>query len=478
MPDWPLEYSEKLILSNPGSNTGILTLWSLKELVAQKLDPNSYAVIGNFYDVFNGLEPFMRNCLANPKLRYFIIVGSDLAGSKKTIKNFFELGIENGFVKDTQVPVCADINVDDANLFRESSKLFDLTSKIKNLDDPEEYKKEIEAVLKDLPELPPYMEPKTYPKTEFKPDVFPSTNCVFKIEDKHISQAWLKILNTIIHYGTYTQTTPAEATKVRECINLIAVIHEEDPDEPLLPSYMRFKKEELPEYFKSFCEGTKPKDTSYTYGNRFNGEPHCQFEKMKALLKKNKYSKRAFSSTWRLDDITSATPPCVISIQTNIQNEKLFLTCYIRSNDMFRAWPLNAFGLRKIQKTFCEDLKCEMGSLTIISQSAHVYKENFKEMDMVIEKNYKIINDFKDERGYYTISVSCGELEMKHFSNCGIKLRTFAGKTAREILFDLINKACPDDPHHISYISCELSKAEFAMKYGYSYTQDEELVKK
>ena len=473
---WPLEFKEKLILGSIGSNVGILTLWTTKELIAEKLDPKSFAVIGNFYDVFNGLEPFVRNCLANPKLRYFIVVGNDRSGSKKTIMNFFEKGVADGVVKETDVPFSVDIPIEDADQFRSSSKIFDLTAEIEDLSDPFAYKHAIEKVLATLEPLPPYAEPRTYPKTESVPSVFPSSSAVFKAEGKLVSEVWLLVLKTIASYGEPTQMGPCESSAVKECIDLVSVVHEEDPDEPNLPGFFRFDKEKLFAYYKTFCEGTKPKDSAYTYGYRFDGVER-QFENIKTLLKQNLYSKRAYASTWQKGDIFADTPPCVISLQPNFHGGKLFMTAYMRSNDMFRAWPLNAFGMRKIQKNFAKFLGVQMGSLVIVSQSAHVYKENFKEMEIILNKHYKRENPFFDPRGYYTVKVECGEIVMEHFEVCGKKLRTLQGAKARQLCDLLSSEIGPEDPFHLTYIACELMKAELAIKFGLNYKQDEELVK-
>jgi len=97
--NWPQEFNEKLIVGDLNSNIGIAVLWSFKEVVARDLDKEDYAVLGNYYDRQNALEPLVRNCLANPNIRYILIVGNDKAKSKEVLINFFEKGFgEDGKV--------------------------------------------------------------------------------------------------------------------------------------------------------------------------------------------------------------------------------------------------------------------------------------------------------------------------------------------------------------------------------------------
>ncbi len=89
-------------------------------------------------------------------------------------------------------------------------------------------------------------------------------------------------------------------------------------------------------------------------------------------------SRRAIAFTWDVvDDINAKSAPCLDLVNAIVQDNKLFLTCYIRSNDMYRAWPQNAFGLRQIQKIIADGVGIKMGKLCIVSNSAHIYERDF-----------------------------------------------------------------------------------------------------
>lgn len=474
--DWPHEFKEKLIIGTRTNNVGIATLWSEKEKIAEHLDPNTFCVVANFYDVYNGLEPMLRNCLSNPYIRYIIVIGNDKSKSKDTLTNFFFNGFENGYVNNTDVTITKDIPDEYLELVRLNIKLIDLTDQIEDLSDFEHMAKIVNLELEKINvqgQLDPYMEPMIFPKTPQKIDVFPSDNTVFSIKDDFVGKVWLRILNTINSYGINTQTTPDESSQIRECINIISVINKEDPDDPRMFEYFRFSKDDIFRYYKEFCTNYVPDGTSYTYGSRFHS--YNQIEIIKDKIRENKYSKRCFMTTWNVKDLDNSTPPCVISFQVNIQNDKLYATSYIRSNDMFRAYPLNAFGLRKMQKLICEDLGFEMAPLTIISHSAHIYKENLDQTKSILEKFYGNTNCFYDPRGYYIINQVDDKIKVKHMTPNSKLLKEYEGSTAREIN-DMINSSQhPTDPYHSSYLGEELMKAEIAIKLKIEYVQDQDL---
>ena len=483
---WPIEFKEKLLIGNMASNVGIITLWSPKEEIAKYVDPLSYAVMGNFYDVHNGLEPFLRNCLANPNIQYIIVVGSDQSGSKYILTQFFEYGFqtkEDGitYVCDTNTKITNKIPHSALQLFRENVILYDLTSKI-----PQDqignfpiYGKLIKEITCMCPlNNSPYMAPTTYPKDSLIVSDFPSDGNGFIIKADYIGNAWLDILNTISYYGHKSKTSGE--LNVRECKNMMVVIKKENPSNPLIEPYFRFNEADIINYYNDFCTANITANTTYTYGSRLFDETNNQIQNIIQKLKNTPESKSAYATTWRTNDFNSINPPCLISIQIskNIQKNTTDLTAYIRSNDMYRGWPLNAFGLRKIQQMVASELNSDMGDLTTISHSAHIYEENISDASNTVTKYFNKTNCFFDDRGYYIISTTTDNvdenvIQMTHYSPTSSELKKYIGKTCREITDILYSaSAHPIDPYHISYLAEELTKAEWSIKNNKKYIQD------
>ncbi len=482
---WPQEFHEKLHTGNLQSNVGIATLWTFQEVVYKNLDSNNYAIVGNYYDRENALEPLIRNCLANPNIRYIIIVGNDKAKSKEVLVNFFEKGVQNGVVAGTEIKITKEIPIEDLEKLRKSVKLIDASQNIKNLDDSAEYARVIEEIIKTLEIREPYAEPKLYQKPTLETDSFPAECAGFIIRGKKVGETWLEVLRNIYNYGKITKMKTGDSTSVRECIDLITVIEDEDPDNPKMEPYFRFDENYLKEYYNEICSPNIPQGMIYTYGSRFraweskNGQKIDQIADMIEYLKKDTYRKSALAQTWIVEDELTRrylnkdkNSPCVILVQPNIQDGILHLTVYVRSNDMFRAWPLNVFGFRKLQKIIAEGLSVDMGSLITISCSAHIYQDNWNDTKELLEKYGKLSNCFFDRRGYYIIQLDKGKIKVEHYSPDSQLLKVYVGASAREINDSINSSQHSIDSYHATYLGEELMKAEIALKLGIEYRQD------
>ncbi|MEK6889094.1 MAG: thymidylate synthase [Nanoarchaeota archaeon] len=488
--NWPQEFHEKLHIGNLKSNVGIATLWTFQEAVYRHLDSNSYAIIGNYYDRKNALEPFIRNCLANPNIRYVILVGNDKAQSREVLVSFFEKGIdESGKIVGTDVSIPRGIALEDIELLRKNVVLIDIVSSITNQNDSEEIARVVKDVITGLEIKGPYSEPKIYEKPVLSTDHYPAESVGYLIRGSTIGKTWLKILNEIYNYGEVTKMKTVDSTQVRECINLIAIIEDEDPDTPVMEPYFRFSESYLKSYYDEICTDKLPEGTTYTYGSRLRswegkdeGQNLVKIDQVKDMidyLKKDTYRKSALALTWIVEHelmhrylAKDKGSPCIVLVQPNIQDGVLHLTVYIRSNDMFRAWPLNAFGLRKLQKIMASELGVDMGTLTTISCSAHIYQDNWEETKEILGKYFNSTNCFFDPRGYYIISIKQGKIVADHYSPDSQLLKEYSGTFAR-MINDQINAGQHTiDPYHASYLGEELMKAEIALKAGIEYTQD------
>jgi len=488
--NWPQEFHEKLHVGNLNSNIGIATLWTFQDVVYQNLSPDSYAVVGNFYDRKNALEPFIRNCLANPNIRYIIIIGNDKAQSREVLINFFEKGFRDGKVAETDTPLPKGISEEDIQKIRDNVILIDIVAKVQNQDDSREIAKVVNETISNLEKKEPYAEPKLYDKPPLETDSFPSEKTGFIVRGKTVGETWLKILNEIYNYGTITKMKTTDSTQVRECINLVAILSEENPDKPKMEPYFRFNETYLKDYYDEICTDKVPEGTLYTYGSRFRAwkgkdesnpdtQKIDQIADMIEYLKKDTYRKSALAVSWIVEDELTRrylnkdkNSPCIILVQPNIQNGILHLTVYIRSNDMFRAWPLNAFGLRKLQKIIAEGLGVDMGNLITISCSAHIYQDNWEETKELLKEHYKNTHCFYDSRGYYIISLDSGKIKVQHYSPDSQLLKEYLGTTARNLNDQINSSQHTKDPYHAAYLGEELMKAEVALAEGVAYSQD------
>ncbi|MBI4170214.1 MAG: hypothetical protein HY514_00830 [Candidatus Aenigmarchaeota archaeon] len=464
-------YFSDILIKGAGKNIGIATLWTRRDIIARDLEPGSYAVIGSlFYN--EGINYIIRSVFLNPEIRYIILCGTDISRSGEAFVKFMENGIDaNHKIVGTEYFLEKEIPLEAIEEFRKNIKLLDMRGVING--------KEVAAKIKELEPLTPFTEKKEFPMPEMKPvEKFPSEEAGFLVRDSFVAGAWLKALNCIMRFGFVKKSE--HSSDQRELINLMIVVEEEDTDNPQLKEWLPFGKAEIENYLPQVMTPEVPKGTDYTYGNKlrdYKGRDQIKF--IIDYLKKRKHTRRALAVTWDHEqDMGSEHPPCWVVLQALVEGDTLFLTTYIRSSDMFAAWPLNAFGLRNIHKEIADGVGLKLGPTTTISASAHIYEHDWKKAQDILEKYHKPVTTLRfDPRGNFIISLDREkqELVITHYSPKQEKLQDFRAKNAIEAYRKLNQIAGASDFEHIADLGVELAKAEIALKHGLKYSQDDEL---
>ena len=195
---WPLYFSDNLHLSNPESETGILCLWTKKERIIEKLNPELYSFIGQLYSKDYGVMILVRNLLAKNDLRNLVMTGIDLNGSGEVVKALFTKGVkDNGKIKGTETYLDKDLKKEHIDLLRERINFVDLTH-IKNF---KLLNKELRFPKKGAHgenihlELPVLGSPKRSP-TDFSG---------FKARGLNFTNAYKTLINFVLKFGVYNE---------------------------------------------------------------------------------------------------------------------------------------------------------------------------------------------------------------------------------------------------------------------------------
>lgn len=458
---WPKYYSNQLIVNkNINSSIAIVTGWTKKEDVFKELSEESkekISVIGQLYSK-EGINFIIRNLFLNPNINFLIITGKDLSQSLKEFKSFLN--------KEKKSFIHEEIPEDKIKEFVE------YFSKHCLFLEPQEIDPAIQNLnLSDLPKKW-INEPLNFEDHLVKSvNAFPSEKVGFRIEGKKVPEVWLKVLDRILKFGFEKMSAYGE--KQRELIDIITVINNDDPDNPSLPSYLYFNKNDLINYYPQMMTDCVFEGVEYTYGSRLRN--HNGINQIKGIieeLKRENYSRRAIAFTWNVEkDCKNVKSPCLDLVQALVQDNILYVTAYFRSNDMYRAWPQNTYGLLKIQKEIAEILNLKIGKLVIVSCSAHIYERDFLEAQRMIERHKPKLECEIDPRGNFVIEID-DEIYVKHIDANGNFLQEFKGKNAQEIR-DQISTFITDAAHAI-YLGTELHKAELALKNGLKYIQDQD----
>ncbi len=464
---WPGYFSDLLHIENKENHIGIVTLWAKKEIYIKRIDSSLYNSIGQMYSREEGLSALVRNLLANKNITDLVIVGVDLNHCSNALIDLFKNGVDekNEVIGEHYSKIDDEVSKESIDNLLKNVKFHDLRS----VKDPDE----LNNYLKNIKKREPYGEFELFPEAELKiPEVFPSDHCGFKVRGSHIKDVWPKILKTIDKFGDMKKSQYGDMQK--EVISLVSIVEDEDPDEPLWSENFDFTKDELKDYIPQVTTPNEVEGLDYTYGQRLMKFRNIdQIKNIVEQLKKENFTRRAVACTWDvMTDYKNPKAPCLDLVQALVQDNKLYLTCYFRSNDMYGAWPRNAFALRKLQKDIAQEVGIDMGSLIIISNSAHYYERSFNKVADIIEVEKSKIKWNPDPFGTIVITINNGLIFAQHMDVNGKKLEVIEGKTAMEVYRKIADEMKISDISHALDIGCELQKAEIALKAGKEYRQD------
>ena len=111
-------------------------------------------------------------------------------------------------------------------------------------------------------------------------------------------------------------------------------------------------------------------------------DPQEECDRYTKLLKENPNTRQAVIHLKSARDVTAKPTkdlPCTISLQFFIRDEKLYMTTYMRSNDIWMGFPYDVFQFTCMQIYLAMRLNVKLGTYTHIAGSLHLYKRNYKE---------------------------------------------------------------------------------------------------
>jgi thymidylate synthase len=482
-------YKPNQLLCGHGQ-TALITGWTVRQAIAKQLTPEDYAVIGNLYSPTRGISPLIRNLLANPHVRYLVILDATRedknAGGGQCLFDFFEQGFRAGKTdtgRDCWIINSTVTGYIDPEIPADVLEQLRAAVQYKLL----KFSKEAIALVKELatkPSLEPWGEALLFPQAESIPTVLPGPRYGHRIEGKTIAETWVKILHRIKTTGTIRPT--GYDGKWQELIDLVAVITDEPkefyfPEPNFLPIDPAFIQDYIPQILEDapYTEGVK-----YTYGQRLRSWfGRDQIEQVILKLIGEIDAASGVMSLWDVKDHEKGGSPCLNHLWARVVDNELSLTATLRSNDMFAAWPANAMGLRALQQHIRDQIaqrseyNLTMGPLITISQSAHIYDDTWENVDKLIATQYNQImrqRDYFDPSGNFLIELQAGEITVQQTTaGSGEVVACYAGKNPLKLIREICAATPAIQPDHIGYLGIELQKAAEALKQGTIYTQDQ-----
>ncbi|MCL1467750.1 thymidylate synthase [Argonema galeatum] len=478
----------------------VVSGWTVKDAIAKHLRSHEYAVIGQLYSPTRGISFLIRNLLANPHVRYLIIINAtkedNNAGGCECLRDFFCNGFAAGksdtgrdsWVIKSRVTGYIDIEIEASALekLRQSIECFEA----KSITDAVTQVKS--CVEKDAVE--PWGKSLEFPQVEVAPTVLPGPLYGHRIEGKNIAETWVKIIHRIKRDGTIRPT--GYDGYIQELIDLMAVVTDEPEDFYFPePNYLPVDPETIKNYIPEILEdSTYIEGVKYTYSQRLRSWfGRDQIEDVIQKLIGEIDAASAVMNLWdsggninRRADGTSdhqhSGSPCLNHIWVRVVNGELSLTATLRSNDMFGAWVANAMGLRALQKHIRDEIvnrshyTLKMGPLITVSQSAHIYDDTWENADRLIKQQYSAIckqMDYCDPSGNFLIEIADNKIVVSQTTpGSGEIVARYSSKDALKLIREICNASPAIRPDHAGYLGLELQKAADCLKTGKQYIQD------
>lgn len=245
------------------------------------------------------------------------------------------------------------------------------------------------------------------------------------VEAKTLGQAWEKACKVILKKG-HKRFVQAPEYKI-ETLDLPMLIKVAEPFvQPRLSPLAADTKEALDEYVETLILGykdpEKEKEFEYTYHSRLRCYPDCKvrawlpavsrdekelagqvkqiiaggkcvvtrIDQVKAaikILKKDPTRRTVVMHTWipyrdlmkfgpRREETSS---PCLVLAYPQLVDGQLHMFVVMKTNDLYNAWPGNAYAFTALQKYMAEKIGVKTGTYTHFSVSMHIYKDKWQE---------------------------------------------------------------------------------------------------
>lgn len=108
-----------------------------------------------------------------------------------------------------------------------------------------------------------------------------------------------------------------------------------------------------------------------------------QWAYVKNMLIENPNTRQAVIHIKTADCNSSKDVNCTVCCQFIVRDGKLYMTTYMRSNDIWLGFPYDVFQFTAMQVLMSMELGLELGTYTHIAGSLHLYRRDLKEVPHV-----------------------------------------------------------------------------------------------
>ena len=211
---------------------------------------------------------------------------------------------------------------------------------------------------------------------------------------KDIDEVWGRWWNLLSSMNMNDSSRDGNITG--EILNAISVI--EDPTKNILKSKIRNismryavgeflwylsgsnRIKEIEKYTKNwerFSDDGKTVNSCYGWciKEKFGFD---QYEYIKSMLKETPETRQAVIHIKEASNRKTKDVNCTVCLQFLVRENKLYMTTYMRSCDIWLGFPYDVFNFCNLQILLSMELGLELGTYTHICGSLHLYERNVK----------------------------------------------------------------------------------------------------
>jgi hypothetical protein len=279
----------------------------------------------------------------------------------------------------------------------------------------------------------------------------------FSIRGNSILDGWVDALKLVRENGTEVRGPHGVILDIGNLQVTVPMVS--DLGDTPIPTHMT--RDALSKYLLTVTSDEGGTD-SYTYGQRIGN----QLDREVSVFKRNPNHNRSVISLWDpIRDFDSQNPPCLISIGYKIRGGVLYCHALFRSQDIGSGWFPNVYALNALANKFrflLGDSSLELGTITINSESAHIYQNTLPQIDNWIRDNSKRGLQL-DPLGDFVVKFGDGSLHIDHYDRAGIFRNTYPNPCA------ILREMPQIDTGHYGYLSGEFARAQIL---GEEFRQD------
>jgi thymidylate synthase len=138
-------------------------------------------------------------------------------------------------------------------------------------------------------------------------------------------------------------------------------------------------EEKITDYFNNYLiNAAIDPNEEYTYGQAI--VPALP-EVIRKLRESHGATNQATINILSQETIFMQDPPCLRVLDFKVFNDKLILTAFFRSWDVFAALPINLGGLQLLKSFVASEAGFTDGELIVYSSGAHIYEQYFEQVN-------------------------------------------------------------------------------------------------